>query len=192
MTDDRTDEELVARLGQDPEALGALFDRYAGGLRAWLLRVTGDAALAEDLTAETFVVAWGAGRRFRRGAGAGVGAWLHGIARNLVHRSWERRGAERRMIARSGRVLATAHRDDCEAVDARIDAERRASTLDAALAELPHDLRAALHLRVLQDLPYDQVAVELSCSVAAARQRVSRALRHLTTSLEEAPPCPTS
>lgn len=129
MTDDRTDEELVARLGQDPEALGALFDRYAGGLRAWLLRVTGDAALAEDLTAETFVVAWGAGRRF--GAGA-------------------------------------------------------------ALAELPHDLRAALHLRVLQDLPYDQVAVELSCSVATARQRVSRALRHLTTSLEEAPPCPTS
>jgi DNA-directed RNA polymerase specialized sigma24 family protein len=51
---------------------------------------------------------------------------------------------------------------------------------------LPADQRAALELRVVQQLPYDEVAGRLDCSINAARLRVSRALRALTLELKEA------
>ena len=46
--------------------------------------------------------------------------------------------------------------------------------------------RRALELRIVHGLPYDAVAGRLGCSQNAARLRVSRALRALTTQLRGA------
>jgi RNA polymerase sigma-70 factor, ECF subfamily len=51
---------------------------------------------------------------------------------------------------------------------------------------LPPDQRAALELRVVQQLDYDEVAGRLGISQNAARLRVSRALRSLTVELQGA------
>jgi RNA polymerase sigma factor (sigma-70 family) len=55
--------------------------------------------------------------------------------------------------------------------------------LHTAVEGLPSPQRRALELRVVQQLSYDEVAGELGCSQNAARLRVSRALRTLTTAL---------
>jgi RNA polymerase sigma-70 factor (ECF subfamily) len=55
--------------------------------------------------------------------------------------------------------------------------------LDDLLRGLPSAAREALILRYEQDLPYDVIAKRLGCSPAAARQRVSTAVRHLRRSL---------
>jgi RNA polymerase sigma-70 factor (ECF subfamily) len=60
--------------------------------------------------------------------------------------------------------------------------EERLSLPDAALkaiADLPEADRQALDLRVVEGRPYNEIAAELSCTQAAARLRVSRALRRL-------------
>src|SRR5688500_6309681 len=47
------------------------------------------------------------------------------------------------------------------------------------IGELPDGTRAALRLRFVDDLEYDDIARRLDCSPAAARQRVSSAVRTL-------------
>jgi RNA polymerase sigma-70 factor (ECF subfamily) len=51
--------------------------------------------------------------------------------------------------------------------------------VDAALEELSPDVREAVRLRVLQDLPYDAVAEATDTSAGAARVRVHRGLAAL-------------
>jgi len=55
--------------------------------------------------------------------------------------------------------------------------------LKAALADLPDHEREALLLRVVHELPYREVARTLAIRPAAARLRVSRALRRLSIAL---------
>ena len=81
-----------------------------------------------------------------------------------------------------------------EEAGARIDAERVAPALHAALGTLPPAQRRAVELRVLDELPYAEVGRSLGCSPLAARIKVSRALgalsrdhgrsRHMTTDLQ--------
>jgi len=56
--------------------------------------------------------------------------------------------------------------------------------LAAAVESLAEHERRALELRVVQELPYRQVADELTIQPAAARLRVSRALHRLGRALQ--------
>jgi RNA polymerase sigma-70 factor (ECF subfamily) len=53
-----------------------------------------------------------------------------------------------------------------------------------ALAQLPEGQRKAVRLRVVDELPYAQVAQRLGCSEGAARVRVTRGLAQLAEVLE--------
>jgi RNA polymerase sigma-70 factor (ECF subfamily) len=86
--------------------------------------------------------------------------------------------------AKLGLPLDLAAEDGYAAVDDRLSPRR---ALAEALEQLPsHELRA-LELRVLDELPYGEVAERLAIRPAAARLRVSLALRRLafTTPKEE-------
>jgi RNA polymerase sigma-70 factor (ECF subfamily) len=76
--------------------------------------------------------------------------------------------------------------DEYEAVDERLQAGSLGPALRAAVDRLPSDQRAALELRVVEQLDYDEVAGRLGITVNAARLRVSRALRALTLRMEGA------
>ena len=54
----------------------------------------------------------------------------------------------------------------------------------ALLAELPGEQRRALEARVIDELPYPEVAERLECSELVARKRVSRGLAMLRSRLE--------
>jgi RNA polymerase sigma-70 factor (ECF subfamily) len=57
--------------------------------------------------------------------------------------------------------------------------------IEEALLTLREDQREALRLRVIEELPYDEVARRLACTEQSARQRVSRGLRRLALMLQE-------
>ena len=80
----------------------------------------------------------------------------------------------------------TAECDDYERVEDRSEAGALAPLVRHALRALPADQRRALELRVVHQLPYEAVAGRLGCSQNAARLRVSRALRAITTQLKSA------
>jgi RNA polymerase sigma factor (sigma-70 family) len=182
----RTDAELLRAAGQDPEAFREFYDRYAVWIRAWFVRHTGSEPASLDLTAETFAQAWHASKRFRDEAGGSGAPWLFGIARNLLRQYHKHNRIESAARERMGLQAAFAECEDYERVDERSEAIALAPRLRHAVRALPAEQRRALELRVVHGLPYEAVAGRLGCSQNAARLRVSRALRALTTQMRGA------
>jgi RNA polymerase sigma factor (sigma-70 family) len=163
----------------------ALYDRSAERLLVWFTRQTLDPELALDLWAETLAQAY-AGRRRFRGDDEQAEAWLFGIARRQFAAYLRRGYAERRALRRAGLERPQLGDGDLERL---LDLAGLADLRDrvgAALTELPADQREALDLRVVQELPYAEVADRLAVSEPTARARVSRGLRRLGTTLKEA------
>jgi RNA polymerase sigma factor (sigma-70 family) len=137
---------------------------------------------ASDLTAETFAQAWLSRRSFRDEAEGSALPWLFGIARNVARESARRDAVETRARRRLGLPTDLASEDGYAAVEERLSPRE---ALAQGLEALPEHERQALELRVVDELPYEQVADRLGVRPAAARLRVSRALRRLSLSLKE-------
>jgi RNA polymerase sigma-70 factor (ECF subfamily) len=173
-----TDNDLLRGAARNPELFGTFFDRhYDNILRFFWLR-TADAEISADLTAETFAAALEGHSRFDESRGPAV-AWLYGIADKQL-RQWLRRGRVDRR-ARNRLRLDPIRFDDpgFERVEALRDIRDLVEPLANALASLPLNVRRAVELRVLRQLEYATVALELGCSEGAARVRVSRGLKQL-------------
>lgn len=182
----RTDAELLTAASDDPQAFREFYDRYAVWIRSWFVRHTGSETASLDLTAETFAQAWLASRRFRDEADGSGAPWLFGIARNLLRQYHKHNRIESAARARMGLPVAAAECEDYERIDERSEVGALTPLLRHAVRALPADQRRALELRVVHGLPYDAVAGRLGCSQNAARLRVSRALRALTTQMRSA------
>src|SRR5262245_52653303 len=75
-----SDETLIKRIADgDQLAMRTLFGRHRVNLYRWLLRLVGEAALAEDLLSEVFLDVWRQAASFE--ARSSVSTWLLAIAR---------------------------------------------------------------------------------------------------------------
>src|SRR3954454_8409652 len=177
---------MLGAARSDPQAFREFYDRYALWVRVWFTRQTGSETAALDLTAETFAQAWRSLRRFRDMADGSGAPWLFGIARNLLRQYHKHNRIETAARARMGLRVEWEGTEAYDAVDERMAGTSLKPALQVAGPALPSDQRRALELRVVQQLPYEEVAVRLDCSINAARLRVSRALRALTLELQGA------
>jgi len=171
-----TDAQLLAEGGE--AGFTELYRRHARQVYAWFRARL--AWAAADLTAETFAQAWISRKRFRDDCDGSALPWLLGIGRNVLRESVRRDRVETRARERLGLPLDLAAEDGFDAVEERISP--RLGLADA-LEELPKHERQALELRVVGDLAYAEVAHRLAIKPAAARLRVSRALRRLAQML---------
>ena len=149
-------------------SFAAIAEEHLDAVYRYLLLMTRDRAVAEDLTGDTFEKAFRSWRRFdpRR---ASPRTWLCHIARNaaLDHfRSEERR---RRREANAA--------DVSEAEEPRL--EGLSEPLAAALGELSAGEREVVALRVLLELDGRAAARVLGISPTACSTRLSRALQKL-------------
>ena len=172
-----TDAELIRRAREDPEALAELYLRYRTQLYAWF-RSRLPESVASELTAELFAQVALSLKRFRDEAGGSAAPWLYGIAKNLLRRYHERRRIDEAARRRLGMPIRS-YELDFEKIEERLTAGERHYEIESALESLPKRQRDALELRIVEELPYRQVAVELACSETAARLRVMRALGKL-------------
>jgi RNA polymerase sigma factor (sigma-70 family) len=139
----------------------------------YLLYLTKDWALAEDLTSETFETALRKWSRFdpRRGTAR---AWLLAIARSTAL-DWLR--AERRRRLREERAEAREPRPEPDpGLDRTLSPE-----LAAGLAQLSAGEREVIALRIVLELDGEETARLLGISPTAVSTRLHRAL----TKLEE-------
>ncbi len=181
-----SDEDLLVAARDNPEAFATFYDRRFTRVMAFFYRRILCPHTAAELTAETFAQAWTHRKRFDPTEGVAM-AWLMGIAGNL-YRSWLRKGVVSDKARRRWSIITPVLvEEDFEKIETLVDLTTLRSALVEALEELSPKLRDAVLLRVAQDLPYEQVADRLHCSVGAARVRVSRGLDHLFTAMEERP-----
>jgi RNA polymerase sigma factor (sigma-70 family) len=179
-----TDGELLRRAARhDADAFSVLYLRYETIVAGYLVRRTRDPELSADLTAETFAAAILGAAGFHDDGQNALG-WLLGIASNLQRRAWQRGQAERRARRRLGVEPIAAGDASLERVAALIDDADPANPLRLALNALPEAQREAIRAHVLDEQPYCELARRLGVPEATLRQRVSRGLAHLRTTLE--------
>jgi RNA polymerase sigma-70 factor (ECF subfamily) len=141
-----------------------LYDEALPHVYGYLLaRLPGERALAEDLTAETFLAAV---RALRKPQAPRLSiAWLIGVARHKVADHW-------RAVEREQRGLRVLDGEPVEDPwDTTVDAIRARTTL----AELGAHHRAALTLRYLDGLPVGEVAAHLGRTLHATEALLVRA-----------------
>lgn len=177
-----TDEELLVEQARPGDSFAVFYRRHVDGVIRFFARRGSDAAQAADLTAETFAAALLGRRKFRPDRGE-ARSWLLGIAANKLSDSQRRWAREERARRRLGLERPALSANDLEEFNlvSGADDER----LQAALEQLPPGQRDAVHARVVDDLSYEDVAIELGVGVVTARQRVSRGLAGLRQQIEE-------
>jgi RNA polymerase sigma-70 factor (ECF subfamily) len=162
------------------DAMRPLLQRHAPPLYATvILPRTGDAAVAEDVLRDTLATAVEKIGTFQW-QGKGLYPWLRQIAINKcfdTHRAARRRQRLADALAQDAREGTDAE----TAADALLiaDQERRAQRLriDAALAALPERYRAAVTLRLVDELPREACAARLGVSVGTFDVLLFRAVR---------------
>jgi RNA polymerase sigma-70 factor, ECF subfamily len=152
-----------------------IYKKYARDVHLFTLYLSGNSALADDLTAETFVRALCGPAALHVDT---VKAYLLAIARNLYRDDLER---QRRLVS----ISELAEPADPAPSPEHAAAERqKLSAILKAIQRLPDPQREALALWMDADLRYEQIAAILGCSVTAAKVRVHRARLQLTSNLQ--------
>jgi RNA polymerase sigma-70 factor (ECF subfamily) len=146
----------------------ALYKRYAQDVYRFALHLSGDRDEAADLTSETFVRVWTSTAEIRINT---VKAYLFTIARNLFLQSLRRR--------RRRSPLDESLHDPQPGPQARAEGAAELDSVLAGLQTLDEIDRAALVMRAIDGLPYDEIAHALGITPVAARVKVHRARRAL-------------
>ncbi len=167
----REDTDLVslAQAGQ-VEAFERLYRENVGRVHAVCLRMTRDAAQAEDLTQEAFIRAWRKLKSFR--GDSAFSTWMHRLTVNLVltHLRSESR--------RASRVTVT---DDLASVDKTgvQPATRERVDLEAAIAQLPDGARQVFVLYEIEGYRHNEIADMMGIASGTTKAQLHRARRML-------------
>ena len=162
----------------------ALYHRHRESLLVFLVRRTADTEVALDLWAETFAQAVAGRRRFRGQSEAEAAAWLFTIAKRQLALYYRKGKAEQNAMRKLGLERPPADETLIAEIEARAGLDDVRRELRQALAQLSDSVRDAVQLRIVDELPYPQVAQALHISEPAARARVSRGLQALADFLD--------
>lgn len=164
----------------DASSLTRLYDEHARDLHRYLARRL-TPAVADDLVAEAFLIAWRQRDTYDPTRGS-ARAWLFGIATNLSRHHSRTEAATLRALSR-----AAAHAPPVEPTDvaARVDAARAGPALAAGLAALRQEERDVLLLVAWAGLRPVEVATALCLDDTTVRTRLHRARTALRKHLKE-------
>jgi RNA polymerase sigma-70 factor, ECF subfamily len=181
-----SDEQLMRRYqAGDVGAFEALLRRHRAAIHAFLCRLTGDAARAEDLAQETWLRIVAAAPRWERRAR--FGTWALSIARNLAVDEARRavhRAAESLEAARpGGKALLDGIPGDGPGPDRGAESALLRPKLEAALAALPLEQREVFVLREYAGVPFAEIAEITGAPVPTVKSRMRYALEALRAEL---------
>ncbi len=210
-----TDEALLKRMiAGNEEAFTLIYRRRHPSVYRFALRMSGNRAIAEDVTQEVFVALIRDAKRFDPERGS-FAAFLFGIARNHLHKRWE---LDKRLVpsglgneemngngSRSGAANGSysiamqtgimsnngsgngGSRSAIPGVPDEFASQETVSRVRKAIASLPENYREAVILCDLEEMSYDEAAAALGCPVGTVRSRLHRGRAILVEKLEEAP-----
>lgn len=162
----------LARKG-DMRAFGSLVDAHQPAVRAFLRRLTGSGADADDLAQDAFARTWEVLHRFD--GRASLRSFICGIA----FQYWRR--GRRSQARRLARDTAYAGLGDDHHDAPRLTPERLA--LRRAMEALPPDQRAALALCLGQDFTHQEAAEALGLPIGTVKTHISRGRVRLRAAL---------
>lgn len=177
---DAADRATLGRMAAgDQGAIEILYERYKGMAFALALRITGDAALAEDVLQEAFVGAWRNAGRFEPTRGS-VKTWLLSIVHHrAIDATRRRRPASALPDPELPPPPALTAPDVWPEVAGRLDGE----AIRAAMATLSDVQREALELAYFGGLTQQEIAVRTGAPLGTVKGRMRLALLALRREL---------
>ena len=186
---DVSDLSLVRRVQRgDKGAFDVLVLKYQHKLVKLVTRYVRNPAEAEDIDQEAFIKAYRALPQFR--GDSAFYTWLYRIAINT---------AKNAVVSRERSPVD--YNFDRDSIDESYDMQGRLKdedtpeglvltdeirhTVNAAIEQLPEDLRTAIVLRELEGLSYEQIAGTMGCPVGTVRSRIFRAREAIDHRLRE-------
>lgn len=172
-------ELLTHALSGDMDAFGEFYDNNVLAVLGFFQARVACPDTAADLTSETFASALESLATYRPEDGS-ARMWLFGIARHQLSRYWRWRRVDTRSRAKLGMTETVVLDDESyQRIDDLVDFAPTRRRLERGLSRLSQRLLDAVRLRIEDELSYAEIAARLGCTEAAARARVSRALRKL-------------
>ena len=176
-----SDTVLVQRtVAGDQRAYGLLVVKYQRRIQRLIGRMVRDVDLVEDIAQETFIRAYRALHQFR--GDAQFYTWLYRIAVNTAKKFLLELKHDPTV---SESFLANDDEDETsrkkneptadEGPESILAAKEIAAVVNAAMDDLPEDLRQAVTLREIEGLSYEEIATAMNCPVGTVRSRIFRA-----------------
>jgi len=176
-------EPSLKRSQRDSSAFGDFYRANALAMARYFACRIIDAEAVLDLVAETFAQAYASRTRFRGTTDEEARAWLYRIADRQLSAYLRRGYATRAMLERLGLQAPQPTADELARVEELGAMADLRALLIRQMDDLPKGYREAVHLRVVEELPYVDVAARLAITGTAARMRVSRALARLRAAM---------
>ena len=200
------DEGLLRRIvAGDETAFTILYRRKHPAIYRFALHMSGNAAIAEDVTQEVFMTLIRDAKRFDPARGT-LSSYLFGVARNQVLKRWEQ---NRRLVplpydGDHSETGAMRNSGSYEKVNSGVSAYRNGNGNGAypagydefasretigrvrqAIRTLPENYREVVVLCELEEMSYEEAATALDCPVGTVRSRLHRARTMLLEKLRE-------
>jgi RNA polymerase sigma-70 factor (ECF subfamily) len=171
-------ELIEATARGDPQAFETLVKRYQNPLCNFIFRYLGDRYAAEDIAQEVFLRVYKAAPKFDpRGR---VSSWIFKIAYNLSVNELKKRSIRNRISQYAKDQSLMSHQDSIDAAP-RFELEQE---MMGAIGKLPDEQRAALLLRVNEDLSYREISEVMGLSVQSVESLLFRARKGLKEMLK--------
>jgi len=127
---------------------------------------------AEDLTQDVFLKVFKSLRTFDRRAN--FSTWLISVSRNLCIDHYRSVRRERELVNHDVDVVTLARPTGGDTPQAMLERRDRVAILRAALDKLTPALRAAIMLRDIQELSYQEIAEKLDVPEGTVKSRINR------------------
>lgn len=174
-----SDGDLLGRcVSGDRAAFGLIFDRYSPPVYAAASLIVEQAADAEDVLSDTFLVLWRKRADIELFGGSGL-PWLVTTARNLA-RNHRRATHRRRFVSLNDDIDSNAS----VSADSSAATRRVAEQLEAMLSRLPPLDQQIIQLCLVDETSYEQAAHQLGISHGAVRNRLARSRQHLRSTFD--------
>jgi RNA polymerase sigma-70 factor, ECF subfamily len=93
----KNEEQLISIAKNNPRIFGELYEIYYPRIFGYIFRITGDHALASDITAETFLKAWLKNGSFQW-KGISISSWFFKIATNELNQYFRKKKYSPRIL----------------------------------------------------------------------------------------------
>lgn len=160
----------------DVYAFERLVKRYQNPLLNFIFRMMGDRDAAEELVQEVFLRVYQASSRFKKMPDAKVSSWIFKIAHNLTINEIKRR---KRFAEFKQKVYEHEDEKYKQKSIEPIKIQELENEITSALKKLPQNQRAALLLRVNEELSYKEISEVLNVSVSSVEALIFRARKTL-------------
>ncbi len=172
-----SDETLISRTVRlkDTAAYGELVRRYERKILMLQQRLTGERALAEDLTQETFLRAWQKLGTFK-GSGS-FGGWLASLGYNVFRAHWRKHRRQTEEVPLDDLELSAPAQDETGSAD-----------LDRLLGLLPRQDQVIMTLSYAYGLSNTEVGQVLDMPAGTVKARIHRAKAKIRGTVESSTP----